>query len=360
MRRRSLLPIDWWILLPAFVLITLSLITLASVNIVYFRGQLMYVGVSLIAFYFFCRLDYNLLQPLSKPLYFISLFLLIVVLIIGIESRGAVRWIDIFGIRIQFSEIFKPLLTICFASFLAQHEDRSLRSFILSFVFLFPIAFCIFLQPDLGNALIYVGVVLITLFVYGYPVYWFGLGFLPLLILSPFLWGTLHDYQRQRVLTFFHPTSDPRGTSYNVIQAIIAVGSGGLLGKGLGEGTQSGLRFLPEKHTDFIFATLSEGLGFIGAVIIIISFIFLAWRIYLIFDRAESSYERLLVTCSLSFLLINFFVNIGMNIGIFPIVGVTLPFVSFGGSSMLSNFIFLGILSSVSTSQKSKAVLEIH
>jgi rod shape determining protein RodA len=161
-------------------------------------------------------------------------------------------------------------------------------------------------------------------------------------------------------MTFLNPTSDPLGISYNSIQAMIAVGSGTFLGKGLSEGTQSGLRFLPERQTDFIFATIAEGLGFLGALIIVLALLFLCYRVYLIFSATSDKFIKVFSACAFGIFLIPSFVNIGMNIGIVPIVGVTLPFVSFGGSSLLSNFIFLGILSSMSTSRKHKDVLEIR
>jgi rod shape determining protein RodA len=173
------------------------------------------------------------------------------------------------------------------------------------------------------------------------------------------IWLKLHDYQRQRIFTFLNPQSDPLGISYNSIQALIAVGSGQFMGKGISEGTQSSLRFLPERQTDFIFATIAEGLGFIGTVLIILSLFFLCYRVYCLFRRTSDRFIQIFSLCAFGFFLIPSFINIGMNVGIVPIVGVTLPFVSFGGSSLLSNFIFLGILSAMSSSQRHKDVLEI-
>jgi rod shape determining protein RodA len=217
----------------------------------------------------------------------------------------------------------------------------------------------IYLQPDLGSALIYAGVFFLALVVIGFPLRWFALSLLPAVLLSPLFWIMLHEYQRQRVLTFFQLNKDPLGTSYNSIQSLIAVGSGMFSGKGLGEGTQSALRFLPERHTDFIFATISEGMGFIGGLIIILAFLFLLYRIYTIFINSQGLFEKTFLICCFLFLLIQFFLNAGMNIGLLPVVGVTMPFVSFGGSSLMSNFIFLAIASSISISLKKKNVLEI-
>ncbi|CAN5199141.1 rod shape-determining protein RodA [soil metagenome] len=358
--KRKLLNIDVWLLLPVLVLVILGLLTLLSVDVSYFKSQLIFFIFSLGVFYFFSQIDYRMVKQLALPIYISSIVLLFIVLVIGIESRGSVRWIDVFGIRIQFSEIFKPFLTIAFASFLSVYEDRSVKSFLGALLLLAPVAGFIALQPDLGNALIYAGVAILTLLIFGYPFYLFATGAVGLIAISPLFWSRLHDYQKQRVLTFLNPTSDPTGTSYNVIQAIIAVGSGKFLGRGISEGTQSTLRFLPERHTDFIFATLSEGMGFVGALLVLFAFAFLCYRIYSIFERTEDTYQRLITVISFCFILIHFFVNMGMNVGLLPIVGVTLPFVSYGGSSLLSNFIFLGMLSSISVANKNKFVLEIH
>lgn len=282
------------------------------------------------------------------------------VLILGIESRGAVRWIEILGIRIQFSEILKPFLAVSFSTFLAGVKQKSFKEFALSGLLLLPVAFLITVQPDLGNAIIYMLVALLTLVIFGFPLVWFVGGGVLAAVCMPFFWKFLHDYQRQRILTFINPTSDPLGTSYNAIQSMIAVGSGGIFGKGIGEGTQSGLLFLPEKHTDFIFATLSESFGLLGGIILFVAFGFLFFRIITIYHNSEDLYYKTFCILAFSLFLVQFFVNIGMNIGIVPVVGVTLPFVSYGGSSILSNFILLGLLSSLSTNLHRRDTLEIR
>ena len=164
-------------------------------------------------------------------------------------------------------------------SYLSKKE-LSFQTFFLTLVFMMPIALLIFIQPDLGSALIYVFATLLTLIVAGFPLWWFAGGLIGFIAMLPIGWRFLHDYQQQRITAFIHPGSDPLGTSYNAIQAVIAVGSGMFFGKGLSERTQSGLQFLPEHHTDFIFATISEGLGFFGVVVILVAFGFLLYRIY--------------------------------------------------------------------------------
>jgi len=358
--KRNVFKIDYWLLAPVGILVIISLTVLLSLNIDFFKSQLLSVIAAFIAFLFFSQLSPDFLKQMKVPFYVISLMLLAIVLIIGIESRGAMRWIELLGVRIQLSEVLRPFLVISFAAYLSDRQYPTKRTFFLTLGLIAPVFALVALQPDLGNALIYAFVTFFALLVTGFPLLWFALILLPVTILSPLLWLLLHDYQRQRILTFLDPTSDPLGTSYNTIQAIIAVGSGSFFGKGLSEGTQSGLRFLPERQTDFIFATLAEGLGFFGALIVILSIVFLCYRIYIVFQNSNDAFSRIFAACTFGFLLIQFFVNIGMNVGFLPIVGVTLPFVSFGGSSLLSNFIFLGILSSLSTSQKHKDVLVIR
>ncbi len=357
---KSRLKIDFWLLIPVGVLIIISLTTLFSLNPIYFKNQLISLFVAILAFIFFSQLNIELLRKFALPIYIFSLVSLSVVLFIGIESRGAIRWIDLFGLRIQFSELLKPFLALAFASFISKQEYPNLKFFFVTLLLVSPVVAIVVLQPDLGTGLLYLFVALFTLLAIGVPLRWFALSVIPFVLILPIAWTAIHEYQRQRVLTFLHPTSDPLGVSYNSIQAIIAVGSGAFGGKGLSEGTQSILRFLPERHTDFIFATIAEGLGFVGAGIVVIMLLLLCYRIYILFRNSEDLFSRAFIVCCFGFILFQGLVNIGMNIGVVPIIGITLPFVSFGGNSLLSNFIFLGILSSLSLSQRSKDVLQIR
>ncbi len=359
MNRRGL-GIDWFLMAPVGALVVISLVTLFSLNIDFFKSQFLFLIVSIIAFIFFSQTNYKILDVYSKPVYIISLVLLVLVFFLGIETRGSLRWIEIFGFRIQFSEILKPFLAISFASYLVGKRNYNFRSLIDIFLLLAPVTLLIFFQPDLGNALIYAIIVVATTLYLGFSLkYFLGL-FLPVLALFPIIWQFLHDYQRQRILTFLNPGSDPLGTSYNVIQSVIAVGSGMIMGRGLGQGTQSGLRFLPERHTDFIFATITEQLGFIGTIIVLACFALILYRIYLMFINSDDRFSKIFTVVVFFAFLTQIFVNIGMNIGIVPIVGVTLPFVSYGGSSLLSNFIFLGFLTSINKAKKNDHILEIR
>lgn len=358
MNRRSLSNIDWGLLAPVIVLVILSLTALFSMDISLFKSQLLFFIIGIFAFLFFSQTNYKTVNLYALPIYIVSIILLIIVLIIGSETRGSVRWLEFFGFRVQFSEILKPFLAISLSAYLSSKNNYSLKTLFLANCFLIPIVFLVFLQPDLGNALIYTLVAVITFIVFGFPLRFFFSGLVFLSILSPILWRFLHDYQKQRILTFLNPT-DPLGLSYNAIQSVIAVGSGMLFGRGLGLGTQSGLRFLPERHTDFIFATLSEELGIVGAILVIVIFGFLLYKIFTIFRAQEALFCKTFFAIVFSLIFFQFFINIGMNIGILPIVGITLPFVSYGGSSLLSNFILLGILSAMNKGDSSHKVLEI-
>lgn len=359
MRRADYLNIDWQLVIPAVVLSILSLTTLFSIDFGFFRNQFTYFFLSFFFFFFFSKSHLKVLQSYGFTIYIVSIIMLVFILLLGVESRGATRWLSIFGWQIQFSEILKPFLALSLSSFLVKNGIR-FKTFFLTFCLFLPIGFLIYIQPDLGNALIYLLIILFTLLAFGFPFLWFIGAFIPFLFVSPLVWHFLKDYQKQRLLTFINPTYDPLGTSYNAIQSIIAVGSGMFFGKGLSEGTQSGLRFLPERHTDFIFATLSESLGLVGSMIVLIAFASLLYRIFSIFNRSHDSFDKAFSLCAFFVILVQMFVNIGMNIGILPVVGVTLPFVSYGGSSLVANFILLGFLSSIQSDIKKENALEIR
>jgi len=352
--------VNFSILIPPVILSILGIATFYSIDAHIFNQQLMYLFASLFAYFVFLNINYRIFIVYAKYMYWVMIFLLLLLFFIGLEARGSVRWIDVFGIRIQFSEVIKPFFIIFFATHLTQNSSRSIGKFLKSLLFVVPFFFLILKQPDLGNALIYIFVSLGMMFVYGFP--WRYFLTLALLAILPFplVFNFLHDYQKARLMTFIDVTSDPTGTSYNAIQALISIGSGGFFGKGLGQATQSILQFLPERHTDFIFATISESLGFVGGAFIIGLFAFFLFTLYM---RSQQVHDELSHTIVIGFFflfLTHVFVNIGMNIGLVPIVGITLPFVSYGGSSLLTNFIALGILSSLLFEFNKRRTMEIR
>jgi len=357
---KSYFRVDFGLLISALVLVILGVSGIYSLNITLFKSQLIFLIGSLLAFFFFSQVNYQSIKIYSLPIYITSIVLLVIVLIVGIESRGTVRWVEFFGFRIQFSEILKPFLALSLASFLTDKESYAFRSFIVAILLILPIFMLIFLQPDLGNALIYFITLLLVLFTFGFPIRYFIVFFATAMLFMPIFWNFLKVYQKQRIMTFLELKVDPLGSSYNAIQSVIAVGSGMVFGKGFGQGTQSVLRFLPERHTDFIFATLSEELGFVGASLMITAYFFLLYRILVIAREAKEKFIKVFAVCSFFLLAAQFFVNVGMNIGIVPIVGVSLPFVSYGGSSLLSSFILLGFLTSMGKYAERKETLEIR
>ncbi|KKQ96748.1 MAG: hypothetical protein A3C27_03810 [Candidatus Levybacteria bacterium RIFCSPHIGHO2_02_FULL_39_36] len=359
MHKFSLNRLDFPILLPAFLMVTIGLASFYSIDFLLFKQQLIFLFLSFIAYLIFLNIDYKLFRLFSKQLYFLMIFLLLTLFLLGIEARGAVRWIDLFGIRVQFSEIIKPFFIIFLAQYLTTNESRSLSKFLKALALMAPFFFLILRQPDLGNAMIYFFTTILMLLVFGFPFFYFiGLAFV-LILPFPVFFTFLHDYQKERILTFIDPTRDPFGSSYNVIQSLISIGSGGWFGKGFGEATQSILKFLPERHTDFIFASISESIGFVGAIFLMGLFIFLLTRIYKISRNAHEVFPNLVLMGFYFLFMTHIFLNIGMNIGIVPIVGVTLPFVSYGGSSLLTSFIMLGIISSIKFDYKKSKPLEI-
>jgi len=351
--------IDFVLLLPSLLLVVISLSTLFSISPVFFRQQLVSLLISVIAFIIFSRLDLNLFSYLSRYLYIAIIFLLVAVLIIGVEVNGAKSWFSIFGIRLQISEIAKPFFLIIMATFLSSVFTARLYRFLGALVIVIPVFFLIAIQPDLGTGIIFAASSLMIIFLSGFPKRYIFSVILAGVLSFPAFVHFLQDYQKQRLFTFLDITRDPSGASYNAIQSLISIGSGGFFGKGFGQGTQSLLRFLPEQHTDFIFATISEDLGFIGSLTVLSLFVLILYRIYKIASSTENKYQYLLAMGVFALFFFQLLFNVGMNLGLMPIIGITLPFVSYGGSSLLSSFIALGIASNISTESKKVYSMEI-
>lgn len=304
--------------------------------------QVIFYLLGIILYLIFSRIDYRIFKNLALVSYLLSIALLVVTLIIGLETRGSVRWISLGSFRLQFSELLKPILIYSFAAFLLPKPKLKILIFAAIPIFL------IFKQPDLGSSLVYSLGFLAMIFVSGVEIHYL-LGLLAVfLTVLPLGWNFLADYQKKRLLGFLTPGFDPQGTSYNAIQAIIAVGSGMFLGRGLGRGTQSHLLFLPEHHTDFVFASVAEELGFVGAAFLLLVYFFLIWRIFTISLHCPQKFGQLLGIGIGTILLSQVFINVGMNLGLFPVTGITLPLISYGGSSVLSTMMALGIVESIS------------
>ena len=290
------------------------------------------------------------LMRFAVPLYVLGVVLLLGVALFGIVVNGSRRWLSLGFMRIQPSEIMKIAMPLMLAWYFHKYESvLQLKHFaIATGLLLLPVAF-ILKQPDLGTSILICASGFFVIFFAGLP--WkiiLGLGTLGAAAL-PFAWNLLHDYQRRRVLTLLDPSSDPLGAGYHIIQSTIAIGSGGPFGKGWLQGTQTHLEFLPEPHTDFIFAVFSEEWGLAGNAVLLILFSLLIGRCLLIAAAAPTLFSRLLAAAITGVLFIYAFVNMGMVSGILPVVGVPLPFISYGGTALVTLMLGIGMLMSIHT-----------
>lgn len=336
---------DWIGLILLLCLFSLGLFLLLSLGIDIFWQQLLFIIVGVVLLILVSRLDSVALWWFA-PFGYVLGCLFLVLSYLGPSIRGATRWILMFGVQIQPSELAKPLFLLAFAYFINKYSPRNLKHLPLHVVLFLVPFLLVYRQPDLGSSIIYgvswlammlagglsVGVIIVALAA--------GSIFLPL------VWSLLLPYQKDRIITFMDPAHDPSGAGYNALQSMIAVGSGQWIGRGLGRGTQSHLRFLPEHHTDFIFASLIEELGFLGGLLLFTLYATILIRILMPLARHESDHPGVFAfTLGLfAMLLSQIFINTAMNMGIIPITGITLPFVSYGGSSILSWALCFGLL----------------
>lgn len=350
---------DLVIFLTVIILLFLGLITLRSIAPSLAAQQFFWAILGLGLFFVFSQVDYRAYQKFSWFFYFGSIFFLLLTFLFGTITRGAIRWIQIGSLTIQPSELVKPFLILFFAWFFAKSEEISFKKILQGGGLLVLPVLLIFFQPDLGSSLVMIFIWFGLVLARGIKGKWlFAGGFL--ILFFPFAWRLLKDYQKQRIYTFLNPTSDPLGSGFNVIQSIIAIGSGQFFGRGLGRGTQSHLRFLPERHTDFIFASLAEELGFLGAIILLALFSLLLWRILNLATKTNNQFAYLIYIGVFSLLFVQIFINIGMNLGLLPITGITLPLISYGGSSLASTMMGLGITQSLTRVKGEEKMVEIR
>jgi rod shape determining protein RodA len=305
------------------------------------------------------------LMALAVPMYLVGVMLLLGVELFGITKKGATRWINV-GIVIQPSELMKVAMPLMLAWWFQRREGMlKPLDFVVGGVLLAVPAFLILKQPDLGTTLLVVASGLAVIFFAGLswkliipPVLLAALGIVTLIIMEPqwcvpgMDWQVLHEYQRQRVCTLLDPSKDPLGKGFHIIQGMIAIGSGGVWGKGFMQGTQTHLEFIPERTTDFIFAAFSEEFGLIGTLSLMVGFLFLIFRGLTIALEAPTLFARLLAGAMTLNVFVYAFVNMGMVSGILPVVGVPLPFISYGGTAMVTLGVVLGVLMSIAKSKR--------
>jgi rod shape determining protein RodA len=317
------------------------------------RG-LMWTGIALIVYILATAFDYKWLKTFAWPLYALQIGLLVTTLAIGHGVGGSARWVSIGPFDFQFSELAKILMIVVLANYLSARQGRlsSLPSILGACILVVPPWILVMIQPDLGTSLVLLAVLGGMLFMSGASLRWLGLLVGSALASFPFVWTyVLRDYQKQRIVGFLDPASDIQGAGYQLYQSQIAVGSGGWFGKGLTNGTQNQLNFLPVQESDFVAAIYLEELGFLGAMLLIVLFGALLWRILVAGWRSRDPFGMMFAGGLASMILFQLIVNLGMVIGIMPITGIPLPFISHGGASLISLAVGLGIVQSVNIRQ---------
>lgn len=346
--------LDKVLLIVSFLIVCISLCIIGSathinkgaINYDFVAKQGAAFVVDLMIILFFSRFDYAKLKKYAKPLYIINLLMLVAVMFVGTSALGAQRWIQLGPITLQPSEFSKLIMIICTASILSDRVGQ-LNTWrqVLPIGLYVGIPFLLVLkQPDLGTSLVFLAITFGMLFVGRIKMSLLRNVFLAGVVLAPVGWHFLKDYQKSRITVFLNPNADPFGAGYHIIQSKIAIGSGMLFGKGLFQGTQSQLNFLPENHTDFIFAVAGEEFGFIGTTIILLLYGVVIYRGLSIALHASDDFGTLLAVGVVSMFLFHILVNVGMTSGIMPVTGVPLPFMSYGVSSLTTNMLMVALL----------------
>ncbi|MBT9140719.1 MAG: Peptidoglycan glycosyltransferase MrdB [Dehalococcoidia bacterium] len=353
--RRLVRNFDFLLLLSVFAIVLLSLLIISSATMDSLAGDPFFVKrqatwffVSFIALLVVINIDYTQFYRVTHYLYGLNLLLLLAVFLLGREGGGAQRWIDLGFFNLQPSEFAKLFIIISLARHLAAREGNfaSIFSVIPTFLHVSLPMGMIFLQPNLGTALVFIAIMFGMLFMAGAKAKHLLLYVVGSLVVGlPLLWQVLRDYQRMRLISFISPERDALSGAFQQIQSVIAVGSGGVWGRGwFAEGTQSSLSFTLEPHTDFIFSVLAEQIGFAGGVVLILLYVFLTFRVIRIAAVAKDTFGMLICIGVASMLLFQILINIGMTVGVMPVTGLPLPFMSYGGSSLLMNMLSIGLV----------------
>lgn len=347
---------DWLLFFSALLLCLLGLAAVYSVGLsrgpvdAYFRKQLIALAIGLAGLFFASWMQPSFFRLGAKPFYFFSVLLMVAVLVLGTTIRGTRGWFAFGGFSFQPVELAKAALILILGYSISNFGRRFERPlyFFGTLVIALVLIGLTMLQPDLGSAVllgtIWFALMLLTKARRLYIFSFIGIGIAGAVFAWFFL---LHPYQKERVLTFVNPERDPLGAGYNTTQAIIAVGSGKFFGKGLGFGSQSQLRFLPEAQTDFVFSVIGEELGFAGVAVMLILFAILLWRLLLLAEKTDDDFSAIVVSGIAVLFASQLFINVGANLGLLPVTGVTLPLVSYGGSSLIINLVLVGVAESM-------------
>ena len=341
-------PLDGPLLALLAILATLGCLTIFSAAPHRLPNQIVNVTVAFAMLWLVANIPPQQLMRLAVPVYIVGVLLLVLVWRFGETANGAQRWLHVGVTRIQPSELMKIAVPLMLAWYFNRHEETlKLRHYFVAILLMLLPVMLIAKQPDLGTAVL-------VLAAGSYAIFLAGLSWKVLFAMAvataaslPLLWSALHDYQRQRILTLLDPTTDPLGAGYHIIQSTIAVGSGGIFGKGWLSGTQAHLEFIPERSTDFVFAVFSEEFGLIGNCILLLLYTLLIMRGLMIAANAPNFFSRLLAGAIALTFFTYAFVNMGMVSGILPVVGVPLPLISYGGTALVTLFVGFGILMSI-------------
>lgn len=332
------------LLFAIFIILAFGLTTIWSTANDLFWTQLIFIVCGVVICLVISKIDLTVLATFSRIFYIISIFLLLITFVLGQATRGSTRWIDLGFVKLQFSELIKPSLVIFFASFASTYTLKKFRNIIMYLTVLLLPTLLVFIQPDLGSSLVILVLGLSILFVSDISKK--NLLLLVLISLAVIIPGfeMLKPYQKQRLTSFMNPYNDPGKSGYNIIQSVVAVGSGQIIGLGVRQGTQSHLKFLPERHTDFAFASFAEEFGLIGAILLLFSYVVLLFSIVALSFSLSSKFDFYIANSIFAIFAFQIIVNIGMNLGVLPITGITLPLFSYGGSSIFCLSALLGLV----------------
>lgn len=355
---------DWVLFAAVFLLVCFGLVEIYSValghggsgadvvnaNMINFKKQISFALIGFVLLFIFAFWDYYNLRSYSIYLYIFGVITLIVVLLFGVKIRGTTGWFYIGNLGIQPVELIKFIVILFLARYFSDVslKFKPIKHLLISGSGVMLMVILVLLQPDFGSAAILFLVWIAMIMLAGFEKKYFVLIASFLLVSFVISWFFLfRPYQKERILTFFEPSYSPLEQGYNVAQAIIAVGAGGLTGRGIGFGSQSQLKFLPESQNDFIFAVISEELGFFGVLLVVFFFGVIFWRGLYCLRQINNDFGIFYILGFTSLIFIEMFINIGMNIGILPVVGLSLPFVSYGGSGLITNLMMVGVLQSI-------------
>jgi rod shape determining protein RodA len=348
---------DWILFAPVLLLVCLGLAEIYSIGLSQeeaslqnFKKQMIAVAIGLILLFVFSFLDYRDLRGLSVYFYILGIIVLVAVLFFGSTIRGTKGWFSFAGFGFQPVEMIKIILILFLARYFSESSfvHRPLKHLIISGGGALILVILVLLQPDLGSALLLCSVWLAMVIAAGLNKKYLFILIIIVALMGSLSWSFyLKPYQKERVSTFLNPSFDPLNQGYNVAQAVIAVGAGGLTGRGIGFGSQSQLKFLPESHTDFIFAVLAEELGLLGVSLFLLGFVVFFYRLLWRLKNIDNDFGIFFIYGGASLIFIEMFVNISMNIGLLPVVGISLPFLSYGGSGVIANLILVGIMESI-------------